>query len=96
MLMSCGKKDTSLKKFIAVPKKTSPFCEGATAFSPQSRSRFSAFRGFRRTNLRRFFFYQKGVKSSLPFYRQALSQLIFFQEKVKTSPADLRFDKNFF
>ena len=95
MLMSCGKKDGSLKKFIEIQKRLSPFVRVPQLFHYNLNQGFLLLEDLGEQTLEQFF-YREGKKSSLPFYYQALSQLILLQEKIIPPSTVSRFDKNFF
>ena len=95
MLMSCGAKDTSLGKFIEIQKKLEPLVFVPKIFHKDLNQGFLLLEDLGDQNLEQFFF-QNGAKFSLPFYHQAVRQLIGFQSKLKPLSIDPLFDKKFF
>ena len=95
MLMSCGKKDISLRKFIEIQKKLEPLVFVPKIFHKDLDQGFLLLEDLGDQSLEQFFS-QNEAKLSLPFYFQALTQLIGFQSKIKPLPMDPLFDKEFF
>ena len=95
MLMSCGKKDISLKHFIEIQKRLEPFVSVPKIFHHNLDQGFLLLEDLGNQSLEQFFI-QKGIKHSFSFYQQALIQLLNFQNQIKTLPTDLLFDKDFF
>ena len=95
ILMSCGKKDPSLKKFIEVQKKTAGLVHVPKIFHKDLKRGFLLLEDLGDQNLERTFF-QKGIDFALPFYHQALIQLIKWQSQIKKIKTEPLFDQKFF
>ena len=95
MLMSCGEKDHSLKKFVEIQKKLDSFILVPKIFHKSLNQGLLLLEDLGDQNLEQFFF-QNREQPSLTFYHQALTHLICFQSKIIPSKADTLFDKKFF
>ena len=95
ILMSCGAKDSSLKNFIEIQKRLAPLVCVPKIFHKDLDLGLLLLEDLGDQNLEQFFF-QKGQESSLPFYHQALRQLICFQNEIKILKTDPLFNKEFF
>ena len=95
MLMSCGKEDLSLKKFINIRKRLSIFANTPKIYYKDTALGLLLLEDLGSQSLEQFFF-QKGEKTSWPFYHQTLSQLIRIQSSVRLLFSDPLFDKKFF
>ena len=95
VLMSCGKEDTSLRPFIEIQKRLNPFVSVPKIFHKDTTQGFLLLEDLGDQSLEQIFF-QKGLHSSLPFYYQALNQMIEIQGRIKAIPSDPLFDKEFF
>ena len=95
ILMSCGKKDISLKHFVEIQKRLKPLVFVPELFHLDLDLGLLLLEDLGNQSLEQFFF-QKGAELSFPLYHQALIQLIGFQNKVHPLKTDLLFDKAFF
>ena len=95
ILMSCGKKDPSLKKFIEIQQKLNPFVSVPKIFHKSLKDGFLLLEDLGDQSLESFFLQNK-IKLSKTVYYQALKQLACFQTQIKATKKDLVFDKDFF
>lgn len=95
ILMSCGKKDISLKYFIDMQKRLHPFVSVPNLFHEDVDEGFLLLEDLGDQSLEGFF-YDKGKDLSFPLYHKALKELITFQAEVKTLKTDPVFHKDFF
>lgn len=95
ILMSCGKKDISLKKFVEIQKRIAPFVSVPQIFQKSFEEGFLLLEDLGDQSLEQFFL-KEGTESSLQFYKKALIQLIHLQSNVDIFKNDLLFDKKFF
>ena len=95
ILMSCGKKDISLKSFIEVQKRLEPLVCVPKVFHMDFDIGLLLLEDLGDQSLEQLFF-QKGIDLSLSFYYQSLRQLICFQNKIKPFKSDPVFDTAFF
>ena len=95
MLMSCGKKDISLRHFIEVQKRLEPLVYVPKVFHVNLDLGLLLLEDLGNQSLEQLFF-EDGKQSSSSFYHQALTQLICFQNKVKALKTDPIFDNTFF
>lgn len=95
MLMSCGKHDRSLKKFVKIQKRLSPLVFTPKIFQTDYEQGLLLLEDLGDQSLEQLFL-DRGKEAALPFYHQALFQLMEFQSKIDIQKTDPLFDKNFF
>ncbi len=95
ILMSCGKKDASLKNFVKVQKKLEPLVSVPKIFHVDFNLGLLLSEDLGDQSLEQFFF-QKGIRKSLPLYHQTVKQLTDFQNKIKFFKTYPLFDTTFF
>lgn len=95
LLMSCGAKDESLKKFIEIQKRLQTNVSVPRIFKEDLENGFLLLEDLGDQTLETFFL-KEGEKASLSFYQQSLRELISFQSRIYTLPTDPLFDKLFF
>ena len=93
--MSCGKQDKSLKHFIEVQKRLSPFVSVPKLFHQDLKEGCLILEDLGDQSLEKLFYKREGAQTHLA-YCKALKQLINLQDKVKKQENDVVFHKDFF
>jgi len=95
ILMSCGEKDPSLKKFIEIQQRLNSFVPVPKIFHKDLNQGLLLLEDLGDQSLEQFFL-QNGEQPGLSLYHRALTHLICFQSHIVPSKTDPLFDKNFF
>ena len=95
ILMSCGEKDLSLKKFIEIQNRLKPYVAVPQLFQYDLIKGLLLLEDLGSESLESFYI-KKGEKNCIGFYKKALSQLIQMQNKALCDRKDPAFDTAFF